>query len=167
MLPDNTSSPAPGAGDPAAQRVLRQFRIIFNAVKTHFRQVEHEAGVGGAQLWALAAIERAPGIGASALARALDVHQSTASNLVRGLVERGLVSAGREGADRRNLSLRLLPAGREVLARAPQPFAGVLPAALAGLDEPTLQRLEQDLARLIAALDAEDGAAQVPLAQHL
>jgi len=33
---------------PSSTRVLRQFRVVFNAVKTHFRQVEREAGVGGA-----------------------------------------------------------------------------------------------------------------------
>ena len=83
------------------QRVLRQFRIVFNAVKTHFRQVERDTGVGGAQLWALSVIERQPGIGATSLARELDIHQSTASNLVRSLVERGFVAASRESTDRR------------------------------------------------------------------
>ena len=48
---------------PSSTRVLRQFRVVFNAVKTHFRQVEREAGVGGAQLWALSVIDRRPGIG--------------------------------------------------------------------------------------------------------
>jgi hypothetical protein len=41
-------------------RVLRQFRVVFNSVKTHFRQVEREAGLGGAQLWALSVIQRRP-----------------------------------------------------------------------------------------------------------
>jgi hypothetical protein len=68
----------------AATRVLRRFRLIFNAVKTHFQQVERHAGIGGAQLWALACVRAEPGIGVSALARAMDIHPSTASNLVRG-----------------------------------------------------------------------------------
>ena len=156
---------APLPDNEQPMRVLRQFRIVFNAVKSHFRQVEREAGLGGAQLWALSVIDRHPGIGATGLARELDIHQSTASNLVRGLVERGFVTASREGADRRNVALHLQPAGREVLQRAPLPFAGVLPDALASLDEAALLRLEQDLGRLIAELAADDEAAQVPLAQ--
>lgn len=32
----------------AAVRVLRQFRIVFNTVKSHFRQVERDTGIGGA-----------------------------------------------------------------------------------------------------------------------
>ncbi|KFI07593.1 MarR family winged helix-turn-helix transcriptional regulator [Massilia sp. BSC265] len=147
------------------QRVLRQFRIVFNAVKSHFRQVEREAGLGGAQLWALSVIDRHPGIGATGLARELDIHQSTASNLVRGLAERGFVTGSREGADRRNVALHLQPAGREVLRRAPMPFAGVLPDALASLDEQTLQQLEENLARLIARLDVDETAGRTPLSQ--
>ncbi|MFL6673655.1 MAG: MarR family winged helix-turn-helix transcriptional regulator [Massilia sp.] len=146
-------------------RVLRQFRVVFNAVKSHFRQVEREAGVGGAQLWALSVIERSPGIGVTDLARALDIHQSTASNLIKPLVERGLVAATRDGADRRGVALRVLPDGGQVLAAAPGPFAGVLPDALASLDEATLERLERDLAKLIDVLAADEDGARVLLAQ--
>lgn len=161
MPPD---SPIP-TQDAPPQRVLRQFRIVFNAVKTHFRQLERESGLGGAQVWALSVIESQPGIGATNLARALDIHQSTASNLVRGLVERGYVGTAREGSDRRSVALRVLPAGQEVLRRAPAPLAGVLPNALASLDEATLLRLEHDLSRLIGVLDADEDAARIPLSQ--
>jgi DNA-binding MarR family transcriptional regulator len=153
------------AGVVPATRVLRQFRVVFNAVKSHFRQVEREAGLGGAQLWALSVIERSPGIGVTELARGLDIHQSTASNLIKALVERGLVQAAREGADRRGVALRVLPAGEELLRKAPGPFAGVLPDALASLDEETLARLERDLGKLIKALAADEAGASVPLAQ--
>ncbi len=165
------SVPTPGKplGAPSESqqpmRVLRQFRIVFNAVKSHFRQVEREAGVGGAQLWALSVIEQQPGIGATGLARELDIHQSTASNLVRALVERGYVSGSREGADRRTVALHVQPAGREVLQRAPMPFAGVLPDALASLDPATLAQLESNLNQLIAELGADDEAGSVPLSQ--
>jgi MarR family transcriptional regulator, organic hydroperoxide resistance regulator len=154
-----------GAEPEPTTRVLRQFRIVFNAVKTHFRQVEREAGVGGAQLWALGVIHRSPGIGVTDLARELDIHQSTASNLTKTMIERGLVSAGRESMDRRTVALRLLPAGEEVLKSAPMPFTGVLPDALSSLDQETLDRLEQDLAKLITALAADESAAKVMMAQ--
>ncbi|MFC0252090.1 MarR family winged helix-turn-helix transcriptional regulator [Massilia consociata] len=159
----STPPPLPDSAPPT--RVLRQFRIVFNAVKSHFRQVEREAGLGGAQLWALSVIQQNPGIGATGLARELDIHQSTASNLVRGLVERGYVAGAREGSDRRNVALRVLPAGADVLQAAPLPFAGVLPDALASLDPETLARLERDLGRVIEQLGADPEGAKVPLAQ--
>lgn len=159
---------APGAAapddDPHA-RVLRQFRIVFNAVKTHFQQVERKAGLGGAQVWALSVIRDRPGLGVNDLASVLSVRQPTASNLVKSLAEQGLVQARREGADRRAVQLHVLPEGRKVLKRAPGPFSGVLPDALAGLDTATLARLERDLAQLIERLGADDRAASIPLAQ--
>ncbi len=151
-------------GEPAA-RVLRRFRLVFNAVKSHFQQVERHAGVGGAQLWALSIVKARPGLGVNELARAMDVKQSTASNLVKALAERGLLSISREGSDRRTVQLALLPAGRKVLRQAPGPFAGVLPQALASLDAATLERLDADLATLIAVLGADPHGANIPLGQ--
>jgi len=148
---------------PAASQVLRRFRLVFNAVKTHFQRVEQKAGIGGAQLWALSLIQARPGIGVKALAQAMDIHQSTASNLLRGLSERGLVVAAKDGPDRRTVQLRASPAGARLLRRAPGPFAGVLPTALAGLDAGTLARLDQDLAVLIVALGVDESAATTPL----
>lgn len=168
MLEKNAPSPdAPVAPTEPATRVLRQFRIVFNAVKTHFRQVEREAGVGGAQLWALSVIERRPGIGVTDLARELDIHQSTASNLIKSLAERGYVAPRREGSDRRSVSLHPLPEGIAVLRNAPLPFAGVLPEALSSLDAATLARMEADLDRLIAVLEADETAAKLPLSQQI
>lgn len=146
-----------------ATRVLRRFRLVFNAIKTHFQQVEKQAGVGGAQLWALSIIHTHPGVGVNELARAMDVHQSTASNLVRSLVERGLVQAAKQGPDRRAVQLRLLPAGETVLGQAPGPLSGVLPQALEALDAQTLARLDADLAQLIKVLGADERAANIPM----
>ena len=151
-------------GEPAAQ-VLRRFRLVFNAVKTHFQQVEKKAGVGGAQLWALSIVRGSAGIGVNDLARAMDVHQSTASNLVKSLVERDLVVAAKDGLDRRAVQLRVSAAGARVLKRAPGPFTGVLPQALASLDARTLARLDKDLAALITALNADERGANIPLGQ--
>jgi DNA-binding MarR family transcriptional regulator len=149
----------------AAAQVLRRFRLVFNAVKTHFQQVERQAGVGGAQLWALSLVAAQPGLGVGALARAMDVHQTTASNLVRSLVQAGLLATRRSDTDRRAVQLEVLPEGQAVLARAPGPFSGVLPEALARLDAATLVRLEADLDRLIQLLGADEQAAGIPLAQ--
>jgi DNA-binding MarR family transcriptional regulator len=145
--------------------VLRQFRQIFNAVKTHFRQVESKAGLGGAQIWALGVIREQPGIGVTELARRMDVHASTASNLVKLLIERGLVAAEKGGGDRRAVQLRVLPPGARALRKAPGPLEGVLPDALDSLDPVLLARLHADLAVLIDVLQVETDSAQTPLAE--
>lgn len=172
-MPQATRSPAAVAAraqpatqtDEAAAHVLRRFRLVFNAVKTHFQQVEKNAGIGGAQLWALSVVRAQPGIGVNGLARAMDIHQTTASNLVKALVTLELMVAERNGPDRRAVQLRVAPAGNRILRKAPGPFAGVLPEALARLDAKTLQRLDRDLAKLLAELDVDERAAGIPLAQ--
>lgn len=146
-------------------RVLRRFRVVFNAVKTHFQQVEKQAGVGGAQLWALSVIQAQPDVGVGALAQAMDVHQTTASNLVKALSSQGLVHSDRAGPDRRAVRLQLTPAGEAVLRKAPGPFNGVLPEALAALDPVTLARLDEDLGALMDLLQADEAAGSIPLAQ--
>lgn len=161
----------PAASTPAvdalaqASRVLRRFRLVFNAVKTHFQQVERKVGIGGAQVWALSIIQARRGLGVNDLAQAMDIHQTTASNLVRALVNAEMVAAEKNAPDRRAVQLRVLPAGTRVLRKAPAPLAGVLPQALATLDAQTLARLDQDLATLISALGADERAAGIPLAQ--
>jgi DNA-binding MarR family transcriptional regulator len=147
-------------GEDVAIAVLRQFRQVFNAVKSHFQQVEKTVGMGGAQVWALSVVREHPGIGVGALARAMSIHQSTASNLVRTLIDREMVVAVKQGTDRRAVQLNLLPAGAKVLKNSPGPFAGLLPDALKSLPAETLERLQVDLSLLIAviAADAAHGA---------
>lgn len=149
--------------DEPTARVLRRFRLVFNTVKTHFRSVEKKAGIAGAQVWALSVVAAEPGIGVGALAKAMDVHQSTASNLIKPLLENGMLLAERSGSDRRAVQLRITTLGARVLRKAPGPFAGVLPDALAKLDTTTLARLDRDLGKLIDALDANPRGANLPL----
>lgn len=147
----------------AALRVLRNLRLVFHTVRGHFRDIERQAGVSGAQLWALSVVRERPGIRLGELARALDIAQSTASNLVKPLVESGMLEAVRPNGDRRIVELHVTPAARAVLRRAPAPLAGVLPDALARLSNDTLARLEGDLGTLLAVLGADRRAARIPL----
>jgi len=160
--PARKKAAAAAPTDPAA-RVLRRFRLVFNAVKSHFRAVETKAGISGAQLWALSVVHGQPGIGVGDLARAMDIHQSTASNLLRGLLEKNMVVAQRGGEDRRAVQLQVTARGAKVLAKAPGPFSGVLPEALARLDQRMLARMDRDLAALIAELGVDERAAGIPL----
>lgn len=162
--PSRRQQPAAAAtSSEPATRVLRRFRLVFNSVKTHFRAVENRAGISGAQLWALSVIQAQPGLGVGDLARAMDIHQSTASNLLRALTEKDLVRTERAGEDRRAVQLEVTARGARALAKAPGPFAGVLPDALRRLDARTLARLDRDLARLIEELGVDERGAGIPL----
>jgi len=161
-----TQPPASINGDAAnTAQVLRRFRVVFNAVRTHFQQIEKQVGMGGAQVWALSVVRDQPGIGMGGMAKSMDIHQSTASNLIKTLLRRELISSSKAPEDRRNVRLHILPAGLEVLEQVPGPFEGVLPEALGKLPPSTLLRLDNDLGELIALLKADEGAGGIPLAE--
>lgn len=150
---------------PEATRVLRKFRVLFNSVRRHFRATETKVGLSGAQVWALGVIGEHPGIGVNDLADAMDVHQSTASNLLRALTAEGLVQADRDDADKRAVRLKATAKGRKLLKDAPGPYTGVLPEALVALEARTLKRLDRDLGTLIALVGPEEDGARIPLGQ--
>lgn len=168
LLSDEPTMPPeiPTDDQPASPaRVLRRFRVVFNAIRSHFQQVEKQVSLGGAQVWALSVVRDHPGIGMGLLAKRMDIHQSTASNLVKTLQRKELISMNKAPEDRRNVQLRVLPAGLAVLGQVPGPFEGVLPVALDRLPVDTLLRLDQDLGELIALLKADEEAGGIPLAQ--
>jgi len=156
--------PQPDATADHAVQALRRFRQIFSAVRTHFQQVERITGIGAAQLRGLSLLRERPGLRVSELAQAMDIHQSTASNLVKLLVARKMLAAARDGADGRVLRLHLLPAGDEILQRLQGHYIGVLPQALQSLQPRLLKRLNTDLDVLIAAMRTDARAALSPLA---
>jgi len=146
------------AHDETAARVLRQFRQVFNSVKTHLQQMERQTGVGGAQVWALSIIHEQPGLGVNDVARALDVRQPTASNLVKSLLRLGCIELRKEGPDRRAVQLYVTPQGRRILRLTPGPFSGVLTGALSRLPRATLKRLDADLQTVIDGLGGDQVA---------
>lgn len=153
-----TPSPNP------AHEALRQFRVIFSAVRQHFQAVEKACGVSGAQIWAMSALRQSPGMKVSELAQAMSIHTSTASNLLDKIERAGLVRRERKHADQRVVQLYLTEKGEQALDKAPQPLTGMLTHALGQLSDDTLSRLNQDLATLIAHMGAVDyQAAQKPL----
>ncbi|NBP37511.1 MAG: MarR family transcriptional regulator [Betaproteobacteria bacterium] len=147
-----------------AKEVLGQFRSIFAAVRTHFARVEKAVGIGGAQVWALALIEASPGASLGEIASGMDVHQSTASNLVRLLLEAGYIESLRSGDDRRKVELSITAKGRLLLRKAPKPYTGVLPHALAALSAAQLKMLRVSLAAVSDHLNVEPAHAKKPLA---
>lgn len=144
--------------------VLKQFRLIYGSVRHHFRQVEETCGVSGSQLWLLHELQSAPGIGVSDLAHRLSIHQTTCSQLIEKLVVRGYVVKARSEQDQRRVGLTITRSAAKVLKDAPGPAEGLIPEALMGLSESTLESLSTNLGKLIGGLHVQDEqAAERPL----
>lgn len=136
--------------------VLQQFRVVVRSVRTHYDHVEKQSGVSGAQLWALARIEETPGMKVGELARALAIHQSTASNMLERLVSLGLVVKRREGNDQRVVTVFVTSRGKAALKSAPQPLIGVLQKALSELPPAALKGLHLHLETVIGSMGVRD-----------
>jgi DNA-binding MarR family transcriptional regulator len=148
--------------------VLELFRVVFRSIQRHYRSVQTRAGIGGAQLWALAQVAKSPGLKVGDLARGLAVHQSTASNLIRDLESLTLLTRRRQNEDKRMVLLYASSKGLAVLKRAPRPLIGVLQQALSELPSSNLNALRRDLSRLIAAMQSVDSSASaMPLLSEL
>jgi DNA-binding MarR family transcriptional regulator len=139
--------------------VLEQFRVIVKSIRRHYQDVERRAGLTGAQLWALAQVAEQPGAKVGELARALAVHQSTVSNLLRALQALGLVRRERRGRDQRHVRLFPTPKGLQLLKGAPRPLIGVLQQALSELPAARLRALHAELAHVLALMKGRSVAA--------
>ena len=142
--------------DQLSLQVLKRFRVIFGSVRQHFRAVEQNCGVTGAQLWIMQEVAKKPGIGVTELAGKLSIHQSTCSLLVEKLASRKLVVKERSKEDQRRVGLRLPQKAVDILKEAPGPAEGILPEALQALPEPVLQMLNRSLNEVIGQLRSRD-----------
>ena len=95
--PDNSSV--------SALETLKLFRVIFKSAHKHFHEIEKTAGIGGASLWALAEIAETSNLTVSGLAKAMSIHQSTASNLMEKLEVSGYIQDQKPGRPARGISV--------------------------------------------------------------
>lgn len=147
------------------QAVLKNLRIIFRSVQTYSRLVEKESGVSAAQLWMLWELDNEPGLTVSRLANVLSIHQSTCSNMLDKLQERGLISRDRNSSDQRVVRLFVTESGAALLEKAPRPAQGALADVLLRLPDSALQDLDSGLVQLVAALQLKDKeAGMIPIA---
>lgn len=143
---------------------LKKFRVIYGAVRQHFREVEQVCGVSGSQLWIMHEVAKFPGIGVTELADRLAIHQSTCSQLVEKLVSRKLVVKERSKEDQRRVGLCLSDDAAKLIMKAPGSTDGILPEALTALPVEVLQTLDIALGKVIEQLQVKnDKLAKKPL----
>jgi len=145
--------------------VLQQFRVIYGAMRRHFREVEERCGLTGSQMWVLQEVQRSPGLGVTELAGRLGIHQSTCSLIVEKLVSSKCLTKSHPHEDRRRLGLHLAEDGIKAISALPGLAEGLLPEALASIPEVALKTLNINLTELIGRLPRKDDRfATTPLA---
>jgi DNA-binding MarR family transcriptional regulator len=109
------------------------------------------------QLRCLQAVEAEPGAAlTSQLARQLQVTAPTVTNMIDGLVERGLVERQPDPDNRRQVLLTLTTAGRDVMRRYEAVMAGRLRDLIGHLDQDQKARLLLAMEDAAAMLDADE-----------
>ena len=146
--------------------VLQNLRVVVRTTQAHSRWIEKSSGVSGAQLWAMWELFANPGQKVSELSRALSIHQSTTSNMLDKLEDKGLIRRDRSGPDQRVVQLFLTSKGTELLSDAPRPAQGAIMDALKGMGNEDLQQLNHGLAVLLEHMQVSEAQAALrPIAE--
>lgn len=141
-----------------AEFALQQLRRLVHGMRTASYAAERSCGVTGAQLFVLRELGEEPGASIRRLSERTMTDPSSVSVIVARLVERGLVTRRFDAADRRRSVLSLSKKGRQLLARAPEPYQTRLIEVLRQLSAAELGVLRGALGRLADALGLGEGA---------
>lgn len=134
--------------DAEGTKALQAVRGLVAVLSRTARLVEHRTGVSNAQLFLLQQIAVERDLSVNELAARAMTHQSTASVVLSRLERRGLVQRVRSPSDARSVVLRLTPAGRRLLRRAPAPATSAIVSAIARLSPREVRMLRGGLAAL-------------------
>lgn len=162
-----TPTPATAQRHLLEMQTLQDLRTVFGSARRHDTEIRGLAGMPGSQLWALSEIVSSKGMSVNDLSERMALHQTTASNLVNALTERGLIARTRDSGDQRIVRLNATLEGKRALLRAPAPYAGLLVDALQRLGNADLRKLKQALSILIDVMrkQAPDSAGETLLGE--
>ena len=141
--------------------VVNQVRRLDRGLRLAAREVEAAVGASAAQLFVLAQLAEVPFASIGELAGRTMTDRSSVSTVVDRLAARGLVVRTTSPTDRRRSDVRVTPAGRALLARAPAPPTARLLGALESLPPSVVTQLATNLRRLNDALGLD--SARAPL----
>jgi DNA-binding MarR family transcriptional regulator/nitroimidazol reductase NimA-like FMN-containing flavoprotein (pyridoxamine 5'-phosphate oxidase superfamily) len=146
-------------GDSAgASRTMDAIRRLVRALRTSSAESERNYGLSAAQLFALRQIASQPNQSMSELAKRTLTSQSSVSEVITRLVDRGFVTREVSVRDRRRAELALTESGERLLAKVPETIQERL---VAGFNR--LTPIQQSgLAGGLEAWLAEAGLNQIP-----
>jgi DNA-binding MarR family transcriptional regulator len=103
---------------PSMLYLVKQLEL---AVRARLDELVRSEGITALQYTALTVLERHDGLSAAQLARDSFVTAQSMADMVRALESRGLIVRERNTGNRRELLIRLTPAGRTLLASVAEP----------------------------------------------
>jgi DNA-binding MarR family transcriptional regulator len=141
-----------------AERAMTALRRLVRALRVSTAAVQRASGISGAQLFVLRALVERPGQSLQDLVARTLTSQSTVSEVVARLVQRGLVARRAASEDGRRAVLSPTAAGRALLRTAPSSIQADLIEGLRRLSPGSISALADALEQWLAAA----GLAAVP-----
>ncbi len=125
--------------------------VAYEQLVAPFEALFRERGMTKAQFNVLRVLIQAPeeGLPCLEIGRRLIHRQPDVTRLIDRMERAGLVERQRSGSDRRKIFVRLTPLGRETCLGFYADVSRVHEEIFAHVDEPTLQRLGEDLEAVI------------------
>ena len=139
--------------------VMDALRRIVRALRTGGIATERKLGVSSAQLFVLRQLGEAESMAIGEIARRTVTAQSSVSEVVARLVERGLATRRTSSEDHRRAEVALTPAGRALLGEAPETVQERLLAAFRRLAPETQVTLGDGMRAWIAEAGLSEVAA--------
>lgn len=152
---DPADQPATGA------RAMDALRRVVQALTSSARTSAHADAPSGAQIFLLRQLVAAPGLSVGELAERALARQSTVSEAVSRLVERGLVAREPSPTDARRVALTATAAGRRMAACTADTVQERLVAGLAAMPDARRAELATLLEEWLVAAGLVDEAAPV------
>ncbi|MEJ2638092.1 MAG: MarR family winged helix-turn-helix transcriptional regulator [Desulfosarcinaceae bacterium] len=143
-------------GSSYGEQVLICLRKIMQAITLHSRSLVKQVGLTGPQLILLKAVAKSEGMPVGEIAKAISLSQATVTGILERMVKRGLVSRQRSERDKRQVLIRLTPAGEQILAQAPPLMQASFLKQLQHLEDWEQTMILSALQRLIHMMGAEE-----------
>lgn len=137
---------------------MSALRRLVQALRTSASAAERQSGLSVAQLFVLHELAREPGQSLGDLVGRTLARQSTVSEVVNGLVRRGLVTRRASAHDRRRAVFRPSAAGTALLEKAPVPVQVRLIEGLARMPAASRGALARSLEEWLEAAGIADEA---------
>jgi DNA-binding MarR family transcriptional regulator len=153
-MPKGVPVPIEQEGAQASSPALALYAVkrLEQAVRARLDEVLRPLGITTLQYTALTVLERHDGLPAAQLARGSFVTAQSTADLVRALERRDLVVRERNPHNRRELLIKLSPAGRQLLADVAQNIEQVERRMMGGLSPKQAEDFRRALTRAWHAL---------------
>jgi DNA-binding MarR family transcriptional regulator len=141
--------------DAQVSETMQSLRRIFKALQDYSQEVSSNFGITGPQLWALKMLSQHSSLALGDLSRKMYLHPSTITGVIDRLEHKGYVVRDRDLDDRRVVKVKLTPAGKDLVAKAPNPVQGKMIYGLRKLNKSELTVIYESVKKLAEIAEAE------------